>query len=196
MKASKISICIFTWARTDTGTVDGGNIDTWPEKEAAIGRTLGNALAQLQFDGNNLPIDYDNSGLCSLSDANVGVQNQNAVVGSGINPQTLPALQVFAQYPDGRTAYYTLPNPTTEDVQARIIALYNGRFATQKGLLCTFVPQLCSLPGWLWLIAAGYTTFESVTSKDTRRVVYGGAAAVLWYEFFQRGGFQFLQNKK
>jgi hypothetical protein len=201
MKATAIYICIYTWQRTDGGQVDTSNPDTWPPKEAAMGRSLANALAQMEFEGKTPPLRWD---LCSLSDGNVGVQNQNAVTANGINPQRLPAMQIWGEYPDGHTAQYILGANIVDDIaqvvtpeaiRDRINRIWDGRVSTKKGIICTIVPQLCDLPGWLWLIAAGYTTFESVTSKDTRRTVYGGAAAVLWYDFFQRGGFDWIKNK-
>lgn len=163
---------------------------------------MGNAVAQFELDGQNPPISFWN--FCSLSNAEYGVDNQNAVVAAGINPQRLPAVLIWAEYPDGRSAHYALvPDASAsgstlippEDIHDRIDRLWNGRFSSKSGILCTLVPQLCDIPAWLWLIAASYTTFESTTSDGKRRLVYGGAAAVLWIEFFQRGGFAWLKSK-
>jgi hypothetical protein len=208
MKASRIDICIFTWQRTDGGQVDINDLSTWPEKEQIIGTAMANALAQIQFSGKNPPVYWD---LCSLSNQQNGALNQEVINRLQINPSNLPIMHMYAEYPpdskhpSGSAAQYVLGGQgaldnlldtfTTEAVKDRIERLWDGRVSTKKGIICTLVPKLCDLPGWFWLIAAGYTTFEATTSKDTRRVVYGGAAAVLWYEFFQRGGFDWIKNK-
>lgn len=207
-KATSINICIFTWQRTNNDAGDDlypGGYEQWPEPEQSVGRVIANALAQLQFEGTSLPLDF--WGMCSLSDSAVAVQNQNAVISNGLNPQRLPAVQMWAEYDDGTSGYYLLGDSvktdivapiTVENVSDRLKALLtkSEQDDNSNSLLCKFVPQACTWSAWIWLAAMGLTAYKTYDAWKRPVEATGWLAGFLFSanEFVARGGIKALKK--
>jgi hypothetical protein len=204
MKATEIQICIFTWLRTDgqNGVTFSGYED-WPEPEKSIGFAVSEAVARVQFDKGEIPINY--WGLCSLSDAEVGVENQNVVVSNGINPNKLPAIQMYAKYPNGKIGSYILGKSlvddifspiTTEAIEERIRGLlYYKEPSNSQGIICKFIPAACKVPGWLWLGALAYSAYKTYDTENYQKALWLAATGVAATEVSSRGGIKQLLDQ-
>lgn len=197
VKASEVSICIFT--PTTRPAAPGRPYESaYPADEQAIWRAFAPVVQELrQKHGGNAPIFMD---FCPLTIP----ENQLIVAQQGI--ADLPAVQVFAKYPDGSTGVYYLTkdiqdkltgiNWTPDDVRRYVEAVLYQREGADS-LLCKLFPPLCSVGKYVWLAVAGYATFKTLDAESPgRRAAFGVAAALTWMEFAGRGGFKDLAQKK
>lgn len=160
---------------------------------------FGNAIVNLRKrHGNSLPVEMY---VCPVT------INDNAVVVSqnNLDFSLLPAAQVYATYSDGTAAKFFLSknlserfsgiNWTASDVQPYIEGLLYRSKAAEATLLCKLIPPLCSVGGWIWLgLAVGATLKASNSSGKVSQGVWGTGAALLWWEWYQRGGLTQLKD--
>ncbi|MGL5131697.1 MAG: hypothetical protein ACRC78_04155 [Planktothrix sp.] len=204
MKATEIQICIFSWLKTDGS--DGKNyagFESWPEPERSVGFQVGEAIARASLKNANLPISY--WGICSLADADVGVDNQKVVIDNGINPQNLPAVQIWASYPNGKIISYLLGKDvisnlispiTTENIQDRIQQLLTYKRPQKGGVLCQILPIACQIPRLMWLAGAVVSGYNVSQTQGLKKTAWLASAGVCTEEFFANGGFTDLVPKK
>lgn len=194
VKAKQVVICIFT-------PKDMGNVGQYPAQEQYLYQMFGNAIVELRkLHGNDVPVFLD---FCPVA----GNQNNGVVLeqngGSILN---LPAVQIYAKYPDGTAGQYFLKKGITDqgsstplvDEQKALAytqALLYHLSPTPQTLLCKILPPLCSLGWYVWLGAALYTTYRTTQARNVGKYVWGGAAALTWNEFIQRGGLKELGKK-
>lgn len=184
--AENIRVCIFTW--NDYNTFDEATGDDKAAMDAVRA-----AVQELQKRHGQVPIEY---GFCPLTIAD----NQLLISQEGIDPSNLPAVQMYATYSDGTGGYYWLKKSlltawTKDVVTGPLTALLYRSKPSEQSLLCKVFPIVCQIPSWLWLVAAGFATFEAVTSqKGVRQIGYAAGAGLAWQEFFSRGGFSALKK--
>ena len=188
VKATAVQICIFTWKNyADVSDATGDDL-------AAFNAFAGVIVEMRKRHGANVPVTLD---FCPLTDP----QNQLVISQQGVDPNTLPAAQVWAWYEDGKTMQYFLskgalsPAWTSESVKPYVTALLYRSKPSQQSLICKILPIVCDLPVWLWLAVAGFTTFEAAAGgKGVRQIAYAAGAGLAWQEFFKRGGFNALKK--
>lgn len=192
--ANKVQICLFWKEPLNYNDVE----TTWPPEMRAVWVAFANAIINLRKrHGQNLPVEMY---VCPITDpANAVIVNQN-----GLDLSLLPAVQVYAEYPDAAANYFlsrnlserfTGINWTTAEVQPYIEALLYRSKPAEQSVLCKLVPPLCSAGGWVWLVLAVGATFKASATKNTvARVAYGGAAFLLWKGWIERGGLKQLQE--
>lgn len=191
VKAKSVSICIFTWK--NYASVNDATGD-----DRAAFNAFAPVVAELRAKhGASVPVYLD---FCPLTNPD----NQLVISQAGIDPGNLPAVQMWAEYDDGKTAQYILlrdtqdkltgVNWTPKDVQGYVTNLLYKKKGGAPSLLCKTFPIVCKVPRWALLAAAGFSTFEAATSSGNkiRQVGYGAAAGLAWNEFFARGGFDGL----
>lgn len=185
IKASELTICIFTPKDLP--------LDQYPDDEKAVWAAIDAVIQDLRAKhGINVPIYW---GFCPLTNP----QNQLIVARLDIND--FPGVQLFATYPDGKTAEYGLRkdvgdiltgvNWTAEDVRPYIEALLYAREPADSSILCRFFPPLCSLGGWVWLAGAVFSAWKfSETKSAVGKIIWGAAAGLTWQSFAAGGGFK------
>lgn len=193
--AQSVQICLF-WHNT----LNYNDIETtWPPEMKAMWIAFGNAIVNLRKrHGNTLPVEMY---VCPITiDENAVVVSQN-----NLDFSLLPAAQVYATYSDGTAAKYFLSknlaerfsgiNWTAADVQPYIEALLYRSKPSDASVLCKLLPPLCSVGGWVWLgLAIGATMKASNTKGELSKGVWSTGAALLWWEWYQRGGLTQFQN--
>lgn len=109
-----------------------------------------------------------------------------------------PAVRVWAQYADGKQAWYNLNQgvlPTTytgQQIADYITGLYNGDFG-KSSILCQILPPLCSIGGWLWLAGAVLSAYKFTQAQtDGQKLLWGAATGLTAQSFFAGGGFKKL----
>lgn len=189
IQAANVRVCVFTW--NDWNSIEESTGDDRAAMRAVVG-----AVGSLAKKHGGVPVEY---GFCPLTIAD----NQLIVSGEGINPNDLPAIQIYANYPDGTGGYYWIKKGlmdktgvtwTPETVLPFLSALLYRSKSGPQSIVCQVLPVLCSVPSWLWLAAAGFATFEAATSRGVRQIAYGAGAGLAWQEFFNRGGFESLKK--
>lgn len=194
VKATQVQICIFT-------PQDKGSVGLYPSQEQYLFQMFGNAIVSLRQQlGNSLPVYLD---FCPVA----GNQNNLIVLEeNGGSPLNLPAVQLYAKYPDGTASQYFLKKgitdinsdtPLVDEPKARayVEALLYRAAPVPETLLCKIIPPLCALGWYAWLGAALYTTYRTTQARNVGKYVWGGAAALTWNEFIQRGGLKELGKK-
>lgn len=190
IQAMSVRVCVFTW--TDWNTFSESTGDDRVAASAVVKAV--ETLAKKHAGG--VPVEY---GFCPLTIAD----NQLIVSQEGINPNDLPAIQIYADYPDGTGGYYWIKKGlvdkagltwTKDTVLPYLSALLYRTKGGPESMLCKVFPPLCAVPSWLWLAAAGFATFEAATGSGVRQIAYGAGAAMAWQEFFKRGGFDSLKQ--
>lgn len=194
VKATQVQICIFT-------PQDKGSVGLYPSQEQYLFQMFGNAIVDLRKElGNSLPVFLD---FCPVA----GNQNNLLVLEeNGGSPLNLPAVQLYAKYPDGTVSQYFLKKgiadinsatPLVDESKARayVEALLYRAAPVPETLLCKIIPPLCALGWYAWLGAALYTTYRTTQARNVGKYVWGGAAALTWNEFIQRGGLKELGKK-
>lgn len=188
--AKSVQICIF-WK---TG-LNYNDVETsWPADVRAAWNALGNAIVKLrQRHGSGLPVEMY---VCPID------LPENAVIiaNNGLDPSLLPAVQVWAEYPDGTGSSYFLSkklserftgiNWTTSEVQPYIEALLYRSKPSDVPLICKIVPPLCNVGGWVWLALAIGATAKASSAKGVGRAAWGTGAALLWQGWYKRGGLE------
>jgi hypothetical protein len=111
-----------------------------------------------------------------------------------------PAVRIYAEYPDGRKAWYNLnqgvvPETYTGAEVARYVKALATGTAEQSSILCQIFPPLCSIGGWLWLAGAAYSTYRFAEAQNGGgKIIWGAAAGLTWQSFFAGGGFEKLKT--
>lgn len=115
---------------------------------------------------------------------------------------TFPTAILTATYPDGTKKRYVLGDEfidkltggiwTAEKLYPYIRALLLNSTPKESDttLLCKLLPPLCSVGGWVWLGLAIGATLKASSAKNIGRGVWGTGAALLWHEWYQRGGLE------
>lgn len=192
--AKSVQICIF-WK---TG-LNYNDVETsWPADVRAAWNALGNAIVKLrQRHGSGLPVEMY---VCPID------LPENAVIiaNNGLDPSLLPAVQVWAEYPDGTGSSYFLSkklserftgiNWTTSEVQPYIEALLYRSKPSDVPLICKIVPPLCNVGGWVWLALAIGATAKASSAKGVGRAAWGTGAALLWQGWYKRGGLEQIKQ--
>lgn len=113
---------------------------------------------------------------------------------------TFPCAMITATYEDGTRKLYVLGDEfidkltggiwTPEKIYPYIRVLLLGITPQQSDttILCKLLPPLCSVGGWIWLGLAIGATLKASNSKSIGKGVWGTGAALLWWEWYQRGG--------
>lgn len=185
--ATRIQICIF-WH----SDLNYNQIDTWPADVKTVWNAMGGAIVALRKKhGQSLPVEMY---ICPIN----ADDNATIVAREGLDFSLLPAVQVFATYPDGKSGRYFLSKSLAErfsginwqaaDVQPYITALLYNTKPVPESLLCRLVPPLCSVGGWVWFALAAGATLRAAGSKDFGRAAWGTASFLLWKEWYDRGG--------
>lgn len=189
--ANEVRICLF-WHTS----LSYNDVAVWPADLRAMWDAFGAVILSLrQRHGNNVPVEMI---LCPVT------LPENAVIVSQNNLpfSLLPAAQVYAQYPDGTASNYFLSKDADDrangvnwkpsDVAPYVEALLYRSKPAEQSLLCKMFPPLCEVGGWFWLAFAAGATLKASTSSGVSRGVWGVGAAVLWKEWYDRGGLQQL----
>lgn len=194
IKATSVQICIFT-------PHDLKSIGLYPPAEQYLYQMFGNAILELRqrHGANNTPVFLD---FCPIDQAaNASVLSQNG--GSIMN---LPAVQIYAKYPDGTGGQYFLkkgfsdiasdkPLVTEKTALQYTEALLYRLSPVTEPILCKLLPPLCSLGWYVWLGAAVYTTYKTTQARNIGKYAWGTAAALTWQAFVARGGLNELGKK-
>lgn len=119
----------------------------------------------------------------------------------------LPAAIIEATYPQGNKKRYALgkdlddklfgANWKPESVYPYLrILLLNEDVGqpSKESFLCDLFPPLCSVGGWVWLSLALAATYKTTQAQNVGKVLWGGASAVLWKEYIDRGGLDHLKS--
>ena len=182
VKISRLQVCVFVPSED--------NIDTDAD---AMSTAAAAAIYKLREKHPNIPIQLD---YCPMSDP----QNQLVVAQWGVS---LPAMHLYAEYPDGSTSAYMLTqdlqdrftgvNWTAEDVMTYLSALVYQSKPNEPTLLCKIFPPLCGVGKYVWLAVGAYAMWKFFTSEQkTQKLAWGAAAGFTWNEFASRGGFRDL----
>lgn len=169
------------------------NVNSIDADSDAMSTAAAQAIYELRQKHPNIPIELD---FCPMSDP----QNQLVVSQWGV---TLPAMHLYAEYPDGSTSAYMLTrdlqdrftgvNWTAADVQPYFSALVYRSKPNKPTLLCKIFPPLCSVGKYVWLAVGAYMTWKFVTTEQKNaKLAWGAAAGFTWNEFAARGGFRDL----
>lgn len=127
--------------------------------------------------------------------------NQNTPGGTN----KLPVLSIEATYPDGSKARYVIypglivGNPWREsDLLPYLKSLLYQSKPGEQSIICTLVPALCNLPGWVWLAAAVYATKETFDAdgRPVAQLFYGATAFMAWETLSKKGGLKSVLKSK
>jgi len=187
VKAKSVSICIFTWKNYASLN------DATGDDRAAFNAFAPVVVALRKKHGSSVPVYLD---FCSLTIP----ENQLIISQAGIDPNNLPAAQIFAEYEDGKTAQYIITRDAADklkgvdwkpsDLEPYVTTLLYRLKGGEESLLCKTFPIVCKIPQWAWLAAAAVTTLEGLgANSKSKKVGYLTAAGLSWNEFFARGGF-------
>ena len=203
-RAIKIQSCVFVNTPANKVFVFGQNgmpVDIKTEQltngEAAAFMAMNDAFSMavnkngaFKYESYVCPWDYSN---------NNAVMAQNGLF-------TFPTAILTASYSDGSQKQYVLGKDfldkltgglwTAEKLYPYIrILLLNltPQNNDSSTFLCKLFPPLCSIGGWIWLgLAIGATMKASNAKGQISKGVWGTGAALLWYEWQQRGGLKQL----
>ncbi len=195
IQAESVQICLF-WHNT----LNYNDVETtWPPEMRAMWNAFGNAIVQLrQKHGNTLPVEMY---VCPVT------VPENAVIVSqeGLSMSLLPAAQIYATYSDGAAGKFFLSknlgerfsgiNWKASDIKPYIEALLYRSESAEQSILCKLLPPLCNVGGWVWLgLAAAATLKASNSQGKIAKTAWTGGAALLWWEWYQRGGLSQLKE--
>lgn len=204
-KASKIHACVFVNTSyqkafifntsgipidVDTSKLTDREASAYIAMQDAFNKAVGQYGA-FQYENNLCPWDYSNN---------------NAVVAEhGLF--VLPAAVITADYPDGSKKQYVLGKEFIDKLTGGIwtaqklypyikTLLLNTQPSENKQItiLCKLIPPLCEVGGWVWFGLALGATMKANNSKSIGKGLWTTGAALLWYEWYQRGGFTQLKN--
>lgn len=125
--------------------------------------------------------------------------NNNAVTAQN-GLFVFPAALITATYPDGTKKYYALGKEFTDKLTGgiwdaskiypyiRTLVLDEKVSQNDTSLICKLVPPLCEAGNWVWFALAAGATLKASSSKDFGRAAWGLGAAMLWKEWYDRGG--------
>lgn len=193
--AKEVTICLLWHKPLDYGDIE----TTWPKELATAWNAFANAIISLRkIHGANVPVYMYLCPVTQPANADIAIQN-------GIDFSLLPAVQIWAEYPDGTAAKYFLSknlserftgiNWKQEDVLPYVKALLYRSKPAETSLICKILPPLCELGGWAWFALAAGTTYKAYNGKNEfSRAAWGTAAFLVWKEFASRGGFMQLQQ--
>lgn len=191
--ANTVQICIF-WK----DALNYNYVADWPADVRAAWDAFGGAILKLrQRHGQSVPIEMY---VCPVTiPENAAIVSQN-----GLSMSLLPAVQVYAQYPDGTGATYFLSKNLSErftgiawkstDVQPYVEALLYRSKPSDIPIICKIVPPLCNIGGWVWLALATGATLKASSSTGVGRAAWGTGAALLWQGWYKRGGLDQLKE--
>ena len=186
VKSSELSICIFTKKYYPS-------VSQYPEAEQKVFAVFGQVISDLRKrHGQDLKVYMD---YCSIEDAT----NAAIVSANGLSIQDLPAVQLWAEYPDGTGSNYFIQkdiqdkfggiNWTTKDVRPYVEALLYQLKAAEPSWLCKLFPPLCNLSPYVWLgVAVGSGIGAAVSRRPLVRLAFAAGALVAGKEFVDRGG--------
>lgn len=179
INATEVSICIFT-------PKPFSKVSQYPADEQRMYNAFVPVILDLRDKWGSVPVYMD---FCPLTVKD----NQLIVAQNGI--ASLPAVQLFATYPDGKQGQYILQKDlsdrwkvdwTPDDVRPYVEALLY-RLEPADSLLCRLFPPLCSISKYIWLGLAGAATYKFATSNGPfGRAGWGIGAGVLWNEYLNR----------
>jgi hypothetical protein len=120
---------------------------------------------------------------------------------------TFPSAIITATYADGSRKIYVLGDEFIDKLTGAIwtpekiypyirILLLNltPKDQTDSAFLCKLLPPLCSVGGWVWLGLAIGATLKASSAQNFGRGLWGTGAALLWHEWYQRGGLDQLKT--
>lgn len=117
-----------------------------------------------------------------------------------------PTAVITAEYPDGSKKQYVLGKDFVDKITGGIwksnnlypyiktLLLNLPPSENQQSLVCKLLPPLCSVGGWVWLALAAGATLKASGSKGVGKAAWTGGAALLWWEWYQRGGLTQLKS--
>ena len=201
-RASYIHACVFVQTPSSKGFVfdmNGTPIDIKTE-ELADGEARAYMAMQDAFNmavSKNGTFSYSNY-VCPWDWAN----NNSDMAQNGLF--TFPSAIITADYPDGSQKQYVLGKEfidkltggiwTSEKLYPYIRTLLLN-ISTQNSdstFMCKLLPPLCSVGGWIWLGIAIGAGMKASNSKGIGKGVWGTAAALAGWEWYQRGGLKQL----
>lgn len=179
IEATEVSICIFTPRGYNT-------VDQYPEDERRMYNAFVPVILDLREKWGSVPVYMD---FCALTEpANQVIVAQNSIA-------SLPAVQVFATYPDGTHGQYILQKDlsdrwavdwTADEVRPYVESLLYRIKPSKQSLLCQIFPPLCQIGGYIWLgiaIAGGYKC--ATAEKTLPRLTYGAVSALALEAYFK-----------
>ena len=113
---------------------------------------------------------------------------------------TFPSAIITAEYPDGRQKQYVLGKEFIDKLTGgiwsadriypyiRILLLDITPKPNDSSIFCKILPPLCSVGTWIWLGLAVGATIKANNSKNVKKGLWSTGAALLWWEWYQRGG--------
>jgi hypothetical protein len=185
--AKSVQICVLT-----REGLNYNDVQNWPSDARAAWEAFGGAIMKLrQKHGASVPVEMY---VCPVNIP----ENAVIIANNGLDPSLLPAVQVWAEYPDGTGASYFLSKNlserftgikwTTSDVQPYVDALLYRAKPADIPIICKIVPPLCNVGGWVWLALAIGATAKASSAKGVGRAAWGTGAALLWQGWYKRGG--------